>query len=276
MFKAAALLLAGGSLIAGCANGSKVIELDARPVNRETLARIEPRTAAIRCDPLAYLREVAANCRALEQYTLTFTRYERRGLFPRMQGPEHIAAWFRREPFSVRLKWLDDDIKYGETVYVANQADDQVRFVTRWWTPPLRPPPAVNRVNLPTPVFWGESKRPLTEFGLERLMDHTLDAIEQAGPDAVVRFEETTILPLDGRPVHHIRIELPPARSQTPTQDLYIDVATDLPAGAVVRLRSGRIDAAYFYADIDAEIELTDDDFLLPAERAAAEQTAGP
>ena len=106
-----------------------------------------------------------------------------------MFGPEHILCWFRRQPFSIRMKWQDEDLKYLESVYVAGQPGDKVRFVTRWWVPPLLPPPGINRVDLQTPVVWGESKRPLTDFGLERLMEQSVESLDAAGENVVVTYE---------------------------------------------------------------------------------------
>lgn len=254
-------------VLTGCASSGPTFEPRPGPVRGILPAEADARAEAVRRDPVAYLHRVAANCRALDQYTLTFTRHERRGLFQRLYGPERIACWFRRSPFSVRMQWLDENVKYGETVFVAGQADNKVRFVTRWWSPPLRPPPAVNRVDLQTPVAFGESKRPLTDFGLERLMERTLAALEQAEGEVVVRYEGLVQLPDDGPTVHHIHLEYPAAQYRVPVQELYVDVATDLPAGTVLKLASGDIDAAYFYADLNPAVRLADEDFLLAAER---------
>jgi len=269
--------LVGGLITCGCATGHSFVEPQsaraggARPRGASaglTPAQLDARAEMVRRDPVTYLRRVAENCRRLEQYTLIFTRHERRGLFQQLYGPERIACWFRRRPFSVRMKWLDEDIKYGESVYVEGQADNKVRFVTRWWSPPLLPPPAVNRVDLETPVAFGESKRPMTDFGLERLMERTLASYEQAGDEVVISYGGLVEL-ADGRTVHHIHLEYPPARYRAPTQELYVDVASDLPAGTILKLADGRVDAAYFYADINTNVALTDADFRLAAEAEA-------
>jgi len=262
------------NVLAGCASPTPTIEPRPGPVRGVLPAEADARAEAVRRDPAAYLHRVMDNCRALNQYTLTFTRHERRGLFPRLYGPERIACWFRRSPFSVRMKWLDENVKYGETVYVEGQADNKVRFVTRWWSPPLLPPPAVNKVDLQTPVTFGESKRPLTDFGLERLMERTLAALEQAEGAVVVRYEGLAQLHADGPTVHHLHLEYPASQYRVPIQELYVDVATDLPAGTVLKLTSGDIDAAYFYADLDPAVKLTDADFMLAAERAAPPATS--
>lgn len=267
----AGLLLGGGGLLAGCAGNGQDIEPRPGPLTGLRPADADAKAEAVRRDPIGYLRQVAERCRSLEQYTLRFTRYERRGLFARMHGPEHINCWFRRKPFSVHMKWLDEDIKYFESTYVEGQAKNKVRFVTRWWSPPLAAPPHVNKVDLNTPVIWGESKRPLTDFGLERLMERTLNSIEKAGPDVLITYEGLARLPEIDATVHHLHLAYSHARHRVPVQELYIDLSTDLPVGTVLKFASGRLDAAYFYEDVNPEVELTEDDFLLEAEREQAD-----
>ena len=265
------LVVGSVGLLSGCATTSNVAPQPGTVVDLLP-AEAEARAEAVRADPIAYVNRVAELCRTLEQYTLTFTRFERRGFFKRMHGPEHIQCWFRRSPFSVRMKWLDEDLKYGESAYIEGRHDDKVRFVTRWWTPPLKRPPGINEVDLMTPVTWGEAKRPLTHFGVERMMERTLASLERAGDDVVIGYEGLRQLPDDGPTAHCIRLEFPASQHKVPIQELYIDVVTDLPVGTVLRLPDGRVDAAYYYRDIDVGVALTEADFLLEVERAA---TAG-
>lgn len=262
-------------MLSACAPRDSAVVMEPKPGEIKGMppAEVDARAEAVRRNPVGYLHAVAENCRNLEQYTLLFTRTERRGFFRQLQGPEHIRCWFRREPFSVRMKWEDENIKYNESVYVAGQEGDKVRFVTRWWSPPLRPPPQVNKVDLQTPVLFGESQRPMTDFGLERMMARTLASYERADKDVVLTYQGLAELPDDGRTVHHLHLEYSSAEFRVPVQELYIDVQSDLPAGTILKLSDGTIDAAYFYSDIETNVKLTDADFLLTQERPAAEQS---
>lgn len=270
-------LIALLGMIGSCARPSSPpvaarIEARPAPVSGLTAAEADTRADRVRQDPAGYLRQVLAKCGELKQYALEFTRYERRGLLNRLQGPEHIQCWFRRDPFSVRMKWLDEDMKYLESTYVAGQFDNQVRFVTRWAIPLLLPPPAVNKVDLRTPVIWGESKRPMTDFGLERLMEQTVTSMDGAGDAVVVTYQGLFELPETGATVHHIRLVYSDAQHPVPIQELYIDTKNDVPSGTVLKHTDGRIDAAYFYKDLDTNVQLTDQDFLLESERTLAAQ----
>jgi hypothetical protein len=253
----------------GCA-ARRTIAPVAGPLNGITPEEADARAEMVRKDPRAYLHKVAENCRALEQYTLTFTRQERRGFFRTLHDPEVIVCKFRREPFSVYMKWLDPDIKYGESTYVAGELESKVRFVPRHGLFGL--PPRITRVDVQTPVLWGEARYPITDFGLARMMERTFDSIERAGDDWTISYEGLTKLSEYEGLVHFLRLEFPPPQHMAPIQELFVDVETDLPVCTRVLYRSGTLEAAYVWADVDPTARLTDDDFLLDAERQQRQQ----
>jgi hypothetical protein len=260
------------ALTAGCAS-PPAIAPGGTAVRALPAAEMDARAESVRREPLAYLRRVAESSARLQQYTLTLTRQERRGLIPRLAPSERIAAWYRRSPLSVRFKWLEDHPRYGESVYVENQAGGRVRFVPREGLFGLEP--RVVTVDVNTPVIWGESHYPITDFGLEELMRRTLNSIAEAG-DVRISYQGVTTLGRNGRYVHHLRLEYPPTYSRTPVQELFIDVATDLPAGTLLKLASGALDSAYLYEDVNPDASLTDNDFLLECERASAPANSPP
>ncbi len=245
---------------AGCAERAE-ITAGAREVELLRPAEIDARAERVRRDPLGYVQHVAARTRELKQYTLVLTRQERRGMFDMLYGPERIACWFRREPFSVRMKWLDEDVKYGESTYVAGRWNDRVRFVPRYGLFGL--PPAVVSVSLQTPVTWGETRFPVTGFGLERLMEQTLESIANSGDEYILRYLGITTFGDSADPVHHLRFEFPPSPGEPSVQELFVDVRTDLPRGTLLKEPSGRLEAAYIYEDLDTSVSLTDEDFEL-------------
>ncbi len=289
-FRAVSLLLATAAicLAAGCAaNQPHTVQTgpaatpsnDAAPAGASsmTLLPISSTVASaaapvqarpdIQTAPLDYLRYVARKCAALEQYSLRFTRLERRGLFPfiSLQGPEDISVRFRRTPFSVRMSWLDSNVKYGESTYVAGQADNKVRFVPRNGLFGL--PPVLTRVDLLTPVRWGESKRPLTDFGLERLVVRALDSFESSGGAATIQYDGIRNVPQRDYSAHCLRLDYPRERFPAPRVFIYVDAQTDLPVCTQVFLPAGALDASYHYESLDTHVHFDDDDFLLDAER---------
>lgn len=260
------VVLAAGSVLAGCAAPGAARPLDRIPTTQPQ--SLPSDAEQLRSDPLAYLRGVGRRCAALAQYTLTFTRQERRGLglFKTMHEPERIACRFRRQPFSVYMKWLDPDVKYGESVYVAGVADDKVRFVPRHGLFGL--PPTITRVDLQTPVTWGEARYPLTDFGLERMMARTLATLDRAAGHVRIRYLGLARVPQRQRWAHALRFEFDEGIVSTPLRELYIDPQTRLPICTRLFRSSGALEAAYWWEDVDTHVHLTDGDFLLAAERA--------
>lgn len=260
-----ALLGAATIALAGCAS-QRVATPTVEPASdvEPTLAE---QSELIRQDPIGYLRRVADNCAALDQYTLTFTRQERRGLafFKRLHKPERIACRFRRQPFSIYMKWLDPDIKYGESTYVAGVEKNKVRFVPRHGLFGL--PPTITRVDLQTPVIWGEAKYPLSEFGLKRMMERTLANIDRAGGDYEVIYKGVMRLTGSDRQVHALWFEFYSPEFKAPIREVFIDVESDLPACTRILHGSGALEAAYYWEDVDPNVAFTEDDFLLDAER---------
>lgn len=234
-----------------------------------------PNPPDVSTDPIAYLRFVREKCRELSQYTLTLTREDRRGLgiFRRLRPPERIACWFRRSPFSVRMKWLDPEIKYGESTYVEGQERNRVRFTPRFGILGLKP--GVVRIDPMTSVVWGESRGPVTDFGIERLIDKTFVAYEDASNSAIVEYLGVTKPTGLASPAHHIRLRYEGTDYTTPVQDLYIDPVRHLPVATELWLASGELDARYLYEALDPQVSLTDDDFLIEAERAGKLAGAG-
>lgn len=216
-------------------------------------------------DSLAYLHFVHAQTQRLAQYTVLFTRHERRGLLGALHGPERIRCWFRRSPFSIRMKWIDDP-KYGESTYVAGQFDDRVRFVPRHGF--LGLPPMRVTVGLHTPVIWGEATHPVTDFGLERLMEQTLESLKDVEHPVQMAYMRDIELPGYPKRVHGIRMEYSPLDRRAPIHELLIDPGTHLPVQTVVRSADGQLDSSYRYDELNTNVTLTDEDFLLDVERS--------
>lgn len=224
-------------------------------------------------DALTYLKYSLQKCSTLSAYQLLFVRQERRGLLGLLQSAEHIETWFRREPFSVRMKWLDPGIKYGESTYVAGRDENRVLFVPR--DTPLNLPQRIYRVSVNTPVQWGECRYPVTEFGLETLLKRTLETIA-ADPGARLSYVGSKNPPGAERPAECIRIDYSADTHPAPVQNLYFDPVTHLPVLTEMLFSDGRIDTAYAYLNLKPSVSLDDDDFVLEYERARnAQTTAG-
>ena len=254
-------------LLPACSAPKQKIAPVQAKINGEIHNVYQTRIESIRRDPLAYLHEVLENCRKLQQYSVNFTRQERRGIgfFKSLHEPELIACKFRRNPFSVYMKWLDPDVKYGESTFVSGLENDKVRFIPRNGLFGLSP--TLHKVELQTPVIWGEARHPMTEFGLERMMEHTLEALRESGDEYSMTYEGLTKLNEYDAPVHAFKFTLPSRLFAAPMREVYVDAATDLPACTRILYTNGKLEAAYIWADVNPDVNFTDDDFILDAER---------
>lgn len=282
-------------------------------IDRAAADPLDQRSAAVRAAPREYLESVLNTCSQAEQYTLTLVRQERRGILSQLTPPERIAAWFRREPFSVRFLWLDESVKYGESTFVSGLNRDRVRFAPRHGI--FGGPPPILNVSLQTPVTWGEARYPVTEFGIEKMMRRTLRSIDETRGEAQIEYVglvrpesaggtradatggdaaagglaadandgattnsasgdvSATVWP--ARPLHRFLIRYPSWYSETTLQELLIDAQTDLPWSTTLRLPDGSLDSRYEFRDLDPHVRLTDADFVLEADRERAATTAG-
>ncbi|QOJ13537.1 MAG: DUF1571 domain-containing protein [Planctomycetia bacterium] len=270
---AAAALLPGFVFLASCSSSGNKLALPGKGGEPVTEAHADE-ARRISADPRGFLLDVERRAAALEQYTVQFTRTERRGLLRTLEGPERIACWYRRSPLSIRMQWLDEEVKYGESAYSAKAAPDRIRYIPRRGL--LGLPPSVSEVSLQTPVTWGESRYPMTDFGLARMMARTRESMDTAGPDLKLEYRGLTKIPETGRDVHHFHALFPHPRFPNPYLDIYVDRETGLPAGSVVRRADETLDAAYFYTDLRTGVSLRDEDFLIAADRARVTALGAP
>jgi hypothetical protein len=239
----------------------------------------------IKHDPLAYLRQVQQRCDAIPKYRLTFYRQERLDMFQTLGKVEQIDVTFRAHPFSVKFAWDDPDSRFIESIYVAGK--NHGKLVVRERRGLLGLPPATYYVNPMDAVKLGQSKRPITDFGLSKMMERTIATIERppGGVPARIEYRGLTRIDLTGQEAYHLVIKRAVAPGHPdPRQDLWIDVKTGLPAGTALYLPDGKLDASYFYADVRPNNSISDKDFRLgsakPASRwtgrATASRKAGP
>jgi hypothetical protein len=79
-----------------------------------------------------------------------------------------------------------------------------------------------------------------------------------------IRYAGVTELEPMGIPAHHLVITRPPMPGYRYTrQDFFIDARTGLPAGTNLWLPNDQLEARYRYADVETDVEFTDEDFQL-------------
>lgn len=231
----------------------------------------------IRKDPVAYLRQVQQRCDAIAAYRLTFYRQERLGVFQTLGKVEKIAVIFRADPFSVKFTWDDPASYLAESVYVAGENDN--KLIVREKHGLLGLPPVVRRLDAIDSVRWGQSKRPITDFGLSKLMERTISTIDRppAGQPARIEYRGVTTLELTGQEAHHLVVMRAVAPGHPdPRQDMWIDTQTQLPAGTALYLPEDKLDALYLYADVRPDASISDKDFQPGAGGPTSKPAKGP
>ncbi|MCK6457329.1 MAG: DUF1571 domain-containing protein [Phycisphaerae bacterium] len=264
------VLLAAAAGGAGCsgAKGPGVLQGSA-------IAGFESQAAAVAKDPFAYMQRVRDHARAQRQYRLDFYRQERLGLVPTLRKMERIRASFRAEPFSVHFQWLDDDSEYVEAAFVRGRHENKVLLLPRIGLFGL--PPAVARYNVQDAVTFQKARNPITDFGVARMMDRTLERIERAKGKAEIRYRGVERAGSRQQPAHRIELKFPRSDPYTNKRmDLYIDPRTDLPVGVYLWLPNGDLDAMYLYEAMDGDVRLADADFQIktrPGKKPSATKT---
>jgi len=232
---------------------------------REPEQRLTPEGERIKADPVGYLRGLFERCEAFDQYSLTFYRQERVGTVVQKLSPmEQVDALFRKKPFSVKFTWKSPDPVYYESLYVDGQNDGKLILRERKGMFPF--PPQVRAIDPALPVKLGMARNPITDFGLARVVRRSLVAFDDPTLAGVmsIRYEGVVNLEPMNRPAHWLRIERPPTPGYAYTrQDFYVDEESQLPAGTDLWLKSGELGARYRYADINAQVQLSDQDFRL-------------
>ncbi len=223
----------------------------------ETPPSSDPQASAV-----GYLKYVGEKTKGLKQYRVTFIRQERLGVVPALRKQERIAAAFRAEPFSVHFGWLEADSEYSQAAFVRGENQDKVLLLPRSGL--LGLPPSVGKFNPQDAVTFQKSRNPITDFGLARMMERTLQRIEAAerGGGAIVVYRGVETAGTEKRPAHRFSISLPKSDPYSNKQmELFIDQQTELPSGAYMRLPDGKLDAMYLYEDVLTDVQLTAADF---------------
>ena len=254
-FRLSLPMLAVLTLLIGCANPKPQITTDP---NAE-LPDDSPLAAQARKDPIALLEKCRSHAEAnYFDYTCTFIKQERvnRTVLPK----QTIDVAFRREPFSVGFKWLENPPRADRLLYVAGRWDNQML---------VRPSGALARMVVPTAArdpqgaeAMEQTLRPVTRFGFLRGLQSLLDVYRQARQAGDLETGYGGRVELNGRPAV-VLIRTLPDKNDYPAHvtRTYIDEGYLVPVRIEATNWDGQFQAMYEYTDIDFSAKLTDRDF---------------
>ncbi len=140
-------------------------------------------------DPLSALRNLYRKAEEqiapMDAYVL---RLKRREVVNGRRQPEEIVLFkFRREPFSVYLKWLGNEAHGREVIYVKGRFDNLIHMLVAAGDIPLVPGGKRIALALDNLFVKSSSRHAITEAGLEHFVEHfgrLVDGLETKDPSA--------------------------------------------------------------------------------------------
>jgi hypothetical protein len=129
---------------------------------KTTSTSVQPSRPEERIQALA--REASGQCQRTATYIARLRRREQvRG---RLKPEEVLLFKFRREPFSVYFKWLGEEGKGREVVYVRDRYEDKIHTLLAAGDVPLMPAGRKLALSPDNPLVQAASRHPITHAGI--------------------------------------------------------------------------------------------------------------
>lgn len=197
--------------LAQAASRSSGNQAFASPTPRPAIAELgaAPMERLARRDPIAFFEKALDRYdRSVRDYTCTFKKQEL--VNGRMTELQVMEAKFRESPFSVRLKWIENQDKCSRVLYVVDRwlKNDQQMAVVE--------PGAIARLFVPyvmRPIHGRDaqrsSRRTLDQFGFRNSMALTLKYCKLASEQGVLDFAYKGLDTVNGRTTMKFERHLP-------------------------------------------------------------------
>jgi hypothetical protein len=245
-----------------------------------TVPRPAAPTVTTDADPLArLLRDAEQVCAEYSCYICRLRRREN-GVTGKEKPEEIIAFKCRARPFSVHFKWLGEEGKGREVVFVGGVGDDKLHILTAAGDIPLTP--AGRRLDLPIDslLVKSASKYPITEAGVCRIVARfarLLDDQRRGLPGLSIKYVGKVQRPEFATPLEMVELILPPNREPEAPQGgkrlLGFDPQMKWPVFSNTFDQNGREIDYYVFDRFQLNVKLDDDDFnpdrLWPIKKAS-------
>jgi hypothetical protein len=234
-------------------------------------------------DPIRRLYRDAAAAYAKQGSYIA--RLRRREFVQGKQKPEEVLIFkFREQPFSVHFKWLGDEGKGREVVYVRGRDDDKLHILTAAGDIPFAP--AGRRLDLSpdSMLVRSASRYPITEAGIGSMIARfgkLLDALaRQEAPGVSVKYLGPVPRPEYPVPLEGVECQFPPGREPDLPQGgrrlVYFDPGTKFPVLSMTYDAAGREVDYYCFDRFQLNVRLDDDDFRTDKLWGPAKPSGGP
>jgi hypothetical protein len=218
-------------------------------------------------DPVRRLQRDAAT--AYGKVSCYIARLRRREVIQGRAKPEEVLVFkFRERPYSVHFKWLGDEGRGREVVFVRGQWDDKLHIFTAANDIPFTP--AGRRLDLAPDSLMvrAASKYPITEAGIGNMITRfgrMLDAVQAGGSGISVKYLGVMQRPEYTTPLEGVECLFPPNREpEIPDGGrrlVYFDPVTHFPVMSLTYDQSGREVDFYCFDRFQLDVKLDDDDF---------------
>jgi hypothetical protein len=212
-------------------------------------------------------QRAAAKHASMDSYTL---RLRRREVVGSQARPEEVMLFkWRKEPWSVYFKWLGNEGKGREVVYVKGRYDNYLHTLTAAGDVPLLPAGKRFKVAPDGILVKSKSRYPITEAGLGGLIERFGKLVE-AQEKGDTRQGTLTYLGLVKVPEYEHKMEgvlqvIPPQGDPNLPRGgqrrWYFDPVLHLPMLLVAQDETGREVEYYCHDRFMYPVNLTDDDF---------------
>jgi hypothetical protein len=219
-------------------------------------------------DDLARIRELYRQ--AVQSYAgidSYIARLKRRETVNGEAKPEELLlVKFRKQPWSIYFKWLGNEAKGREAVYVKGQYENKLHTLLAAGDVPLVPAGKRFSVDPDSILVRSRSRHSITEAGIGHIIERLGQRLQMAdagGQAARVRYLGQVKRPEYETPLEGLEETLP-AGSEVPeggTRQLYFDPTNHLPVLLITRDAQGRELEYYAYDRIQYPVKLDDDDF---------------
>jgi hypothetical protein len=218
-------------------------------------------------DPVRRLQRDAAN--AYSKVSCYISRLRRREVVNGRAKPEEVMVFkFRERPYSVHFKWLGEEGRGREVVFVRGLFDDKLHILTAANDIPFTP--AGRRLDLaPDSIMVkAASKYPITQAGIGNMIarfGRMLDAVQAGGSGITVKYLGQVQRPEFPTPLEGVECQFPPGREpEIPDGGkrlTYFDPVTHFPVLSLTYDPSGREVDFYCFDRFELDVNLDDDDF---------------
>ncbi len=228
-------------------------------------------TAPAPADPMAALRALGKT--AAERYAAVdsyIVRLRRREQIGGKDQPEELMLFkFRKEPWGVHMKWVGEEARGREVVFVKGHHGDKLHTKLAAGDVPLMPAGKRMALDPNSPLVRSSSRHPITQAGVGNLIERfslVVAALEKGDTSrGTLKYLGPTRRPEFPQPCEAVEQAVPPGRDATPPQGgrrwWFFDPHTRFPTLMITHAPNGHQVEYYFYDQFQLNVRLDEKDF---------------